>query len=269
MQAANPLSSSQITAPIDRVEPIDFERAREFVRQHHYSEVMPRITRVVLGGFVGERLVAIATFGFGTRPLHTIRKLFPSLGTDSYLELGKLCVIDEMPKNTESFFIARAVRHLKQHYPKVELLFSWADGIIGKPGYVYQASNFFYGGYIWSEMYLSPEGIRVHVRSIQGHPDLPKSAGKFKTRSYAEVSKLGFTKYFGLQFRYIYPLCSERRWRHIQAESTVQWRRGGYPKATDCKWKRQTGKGSREACECPPNIRTKYTVKPQPKPKAV
>lgn len=243
---------------LDEVRPIDIADARAFVKEHHYSEVMPRITRVCLGGFKDGRLVAAATLGFGTRPLHTIKKLFPSLGTDDYLELGKLCVSDEMPRNTESWFISRIVQHLQQHHPKLKVFFSWADGIIGKPGYVYQASNFFYGGFIWTEMYLDANGNRVHVRSIQGHPDLPKSAGKFKTRAYAEVEKLGYKKFFGLQFRYVYPLCSKREWKALQAESPFKWTRGGYPKNADCKWKRQTGKGTREECELPSGIRTKY-----------
>lgn len=253
------------TLQLNLVAPVSIEEARAFVRIHHYSEVMPRITRVCLGGYINggtqdERLMAVATLGFGTRPLHTIRKLFPSLGTNDYLELGKLCVSDEMPPNSESWFIAQIVRHLKQHHPEVILLFSWADGIIGKPGYVYQASNFFYGGFIWTEMYLDAQGNRCHVRSVQGDPRLPQSSGAFKTRAYAETSKLGYQKFFGLQFRYLFPLCHKQEWEQLRLESTVSWQRGHYPKHVDCVWKKQTGKGTREACLLPTGIRTKYSI---------
>lgn len=247
----------------DEVRPIALSQAREFVQQHHYSEVLPRITKVVLGGFVGDKLMAACTLGYGTRPLHTIAKLFPSMGVADYLELGKLCLSDEMPRNSESWFLARVVEHLKRHHPGRKLLYSWADGIIGKPGYVYQASNFFYGGFIWTEMYLDKDGNRTHVRSIQGHPDLPKSAGKFKTRNYEAVEALGYKKYFGLQFRYVYPLCSKKEWRRLQAESSVYWTRDSYPKTKDCVWKRQTGRGAREACVLPAGITTKYRIKPK------
>lgn len=243
---------------LDRVEAISYETAKQFVREHHYSEVMPRITKATVGGFKDGKLMAVATFGFGTRPKHTIKKLFPSLDTKDYLELGKLCVSDEMPRNTESFFISRAVQYLHQTQPQLKLLFSWADGIIGKPGYVYQASNFYYGGFIWTEMYLDAQGNRVHVRTMQGHPDLPQSKGRFKTRSYDAVEKLGYRKFFGLQFRYMYPLCGPKEWKRLQAESTTSWKRGGYPKAADCKWKRQVSRGKRESCELPLGIKTKY-----------
>jgi len=247
---------------LDEVRPITIQEARDLVQKYHYSKVFPRITKLALGGFKDGKLVASATLGFGTRPMHTIQKIFPSLTTADYLELGKLCVADEMPKNTESFFIARIIDYLKKEYPHLKVFFSWADGIIGKPGYIYQASNFYYGGFIWTEMYLGPDGNRVHVRSIQGHPDLPKATGSsLKTRAYAEIEKLGYKKYFGLQFRYIYPLCNKKDWKRLQAESPFQWNRGGYPKADTCMWKRQTGKGTRESCGMPLNIKTEYIKK--------
>jgi hypothetical protein len=251
-----------MTPMLDSVRPIDIASARAFVKANHYSEVMPRITKLCLGGYLGERLVAVCTLGFGTRPKHTIQKLFPPLGTDSYLELGKLCLLDELPRNSESYFIARIVRYLQEHLPHLKVLFSWADGIIGKPGIVYSASNFYYGGYIWTEAYFDKNWNRVHVRSIQGHPGLPQSKGKFKTRSYEATTALGYTKYFGMQFRYVYPLCGKKEWRLLQAESPFEWRRNNYPKHADCKWKVQTGKGRREPCELPSGtITTKYLPK--------
>lgn len=261
-----PDSGGAIPTPplqLDLVTTIDVQEARVFVKEHHYSEVMPRITRICLGGYTGggERLLAVATLGFGTRPRHTIQKLFPSLNTDDYLELGKLCLSDELPPNSESWFLSQVVRHLKQNHPSIKLLFSWADGIIGKPGYVYQASNFFYGGFIWTEMYLDADGNRCHVRSVQGDPRLPWSVGVMRTRAYDEVIKLGYQKYFGLQFRYLFPLCSKREWATLLAESPYHWRQKDYPKNADCVWKRQTGKGTREICALPPGIRTKYSIR--------
>ena len=224
---------------------------------------MPRITKVCYGGFwldaVGQKhLGAVATLGWGTRPLHTIKKLFPSLDTSDYYELGKLCLSDSLPRNSESWFLSRVIMLVRRDHPTLKLLFSWADGILGKPGYVYQASNFYYGGYIWTEMYLDKNGNRTHVRAIQGHPDLPQSSGHFKTRSFEAVEKLGFKKYFGLQFRYVYPFVTESEWWTLVAESPFEWSRGNYPKTRDCRWQRQASKGVREACERPVVSGTKY-----------
>lgn len=220
---------------------------------------MPRLNKAVIGGYKDDKLVAVATFGWGTRPFHTIKKIFPSLSTPDYFELGKLCLSDELPRNSESFFISKAINWLKENRPTVKLLYSWADGIIGKPGYVYQASNFYYGGYIWTEMYLSPEGNRVHVRSVQGDPRLPKVKGSnLHSRSFENIAALGYKKYWGLQFRYVYPLCSKKEWKRLQAESPLKWERGNYPKLADCRWKVQVNKGKKEPCILPPGITTKY-----------
>ena len=172
------------------------------------------------------------------------------LETKDYLEIGKLCLSDDMPKNSESFFIAKCVQKVKQGYPNIRLLYSWADGIIGKPGYVYQASNFYYGGFIWTEMYLDKDGNRIHPRTMQGISNGPR-VGKMKSRSYDVTQSLGYTKYFGKQFRYVYPLCKKSEWIEIQNSSPMIWVRGDYPKKVDCFYKIQTIKGHHEFCELP------------------
>lgn len=241
---------------IDYISEISKTASINFIQQHHYSRVLPRINKVFLGGFKDNKLVAVMILGYGTRPLHTIKIIFPTLEVKDYLELGKLCVDDDMPKNTESYFIAACIKHLKQHYPERKVLFSWADGIIGKPGYVYQASNFFYGGKITTEMYLDSSGNRMHPRSFQSIS--PGKTTRFGCRSYEVTTKAGFTKYFGYQFRYVYPLCSKKEWKEILATSPFNWQRSNYPKDKDCKWFVQTEKGKRVVCEIPENITTNY-----------
>ena len=229
---------------------------RNLVVQCHYSKVMPRITKACIGGWQGQRLVAGMTLGYGTRPRHTIEGMFPPLSVPQYLEIGKLCARDELPRNTESYFIARAVKLIKQDMPGIAVLFSWADGILGKPGYVYQASNFYYGGFITTEIYLTADGIKVHPRTVQG---MTAADGELRgPRDYETTKALGLTKYFGKQFRYVYPLCGKRMWRELQDSSPFDWARGGYPKDADCTWEKQTGLGQREACGMPPFVRGDY-----------
>lgn len=242
---------------LDSVSIISLNDAKRIIQKYHYSKVMPRLTKYCVGGFVGDDLVAVCTLGYGVRPLHTIKKAFPLLGVSDYLEIGKLCVSDEMPRNTESYFIAQVVKVVQKTSPNVFLLYSWADGIIGKPGYVYQASNFYYGGFIWTEMYMDKDGNRVHPRTMQGI-STGERIGKFKSRSYEVTSKMGYQKYFGLQFRYVYPLCDKRLWKIIIDSSPFTWERKDYPKDWDCEWKIQTGKGKRVDCGKPPFVITDY-----------
>ena len=202
-----------------------------FVYKYHYAKNMPRINKLAYGLFEDTRLFGVMTFGYGTRPLHTIKRIFPTLEVLDYLELGRLCCHPDMPRNTESWFISRVLKQVDA----VQLIFSWADGILGKPGYVYQASNFWYGGFIWSEMYIDNEGRRIHPRTFQGISE-GEYAGKFRTRSRAQTEAQGLAKVFGKQFRYVYPLCSKRRWVELRTASPFQWQRGGYPKDADCEW---------------------------------
>ncbi len=235
------------------VEPISYQSALRMVMQNHYSKIMPRLTRRILGLFNDSTLVGICTLGWGVRPEHTIRKIFPTVTTEQYHEIGKLCVLDEMPKNTESEFLSKVVAWIRKNEPQIKLLYSWADAIIGKPGYVYQASNFYFGGHIWTEIYLSPTGQRVHARTMQGMTGV-KTNGKMQSRSLATTSALGYTKFWGMQLRYVYPLCSRGEWKRLQESSTVSWRRGDYPKFKDLKWEQQIGLGERVPCDIPPFV---------------
>lgn len=245
--------------------------AAEFVARHHYSKVMPKLNKVILGLFQNDNLVGCITFGWGVRPLDTIKKLFPSLESKDYLEIGKLCMLDELPKNSESRFITAAMRFLKQLRPDLKLVFTWADALWGKPGYIYQASNFLFGGAIGSEAYRTKEGARLHPRQLHKYLMSIGEISKGKKGNYvtpAEVAKnpnlgagnwkpkgtvsgtrrpfpsdmrrLGMSHVRGLQFRYVYFLCPDKESKLLLKESSVHWHRD-YPKLKDCEWKIRTG----------------------------
>ena len=148
--------------------------ARQLVSEWHYSKVMPKLTKQCYGGFIDGRLLAVITLGWGVRPFHTINKLFPGLDTKDYWEIGKMCLHDGLPRNSESYFMSRVFKLVKKTYPEKKLIYTWADGIMGKPGYVYQAANFLYGGYIWTDTYMSPPS---RGRGLKPHPYLASHHG--------------------------------------------------------------------------------------------
>ena len=76
--------------------------AIEFVQERHYSKVMPKLTKHWLGIFLEDELVGVLTLGWGTQPLQTIKKLFPNLKSEDYYEIGKMCMDEKMPRNSES-----------------------------------------------------------------------------------------------------------------------------------------------------------------------
>jgi hypothetical protein len=198
---------------------------------------MPKLTKHFIGGFVDGKLIGALTLGWGTRPSHTIKKLFPSLNTKDYFEIGRMAMLEEMPRNTESQFLAAVELWLKKNEPTVKVLFTWADGILGKPGYVYQASNFLYGGFIVTDLYVTEKGEKVHPRTSQGLTDKgDKVCGHRPTKEL--LKEKGWNHYKGKQFRYVRFLCNRLEKRRLLADSLVSWTIE-YPKACDLEWQIQ------------------------------
>ena len=92
-----------------QIKEIPVKTAKEFVRRHHYAVISPPINKLSLGWYKENKLVGIAMWGYGVRPKHTIKKIFPSLNVGDYLELNRLCVLDDMPRNSESRFIKKNI----------------------------------------------------------------------------------------------------------------------------------------------------------------
>jgi hypothetical protein len=57
------------------------------------------------------------------------------------IELRRLCCIDDTPKNSESFFISRAIKLLKKEW-EGKIIVSYSDLEHGHNGTIYKASNF-------------------------------------------------------------------------------------------------------------------------------
>lgn len=226
------------------IKEIEKNLAIDFVQERHYSKVMPRLTKHWLGVSLKGELVGVVTLGWGTQPLQTIKKLFPNLVSQDYYEIGKMCMDDKMPRNSESQMLSCVVRWMKSNLPEKKFLYTWADGIVGKVGYVYQASNFQYGGFIWTDIYISPTGEKIHPRSSKA---LLKENAEYVGKEKLFWMTPDFMKHKGIrrirgkQFRYIFPLNKEGK-KILLDDSTVSWGLN-YPKEEDLLWKEQIEKG--------------------------
>lgn len=209
------------------------ERAERFILEYHYMKYLPQLNDFFLGGYIDGELAAVMSLGWGVRPRHTIQKLFPSLGVDDYRAIGRLCAVEELPKNTESHFISQCIDYLKQQYD-FDVLFTWADGMLGKPGTIYQASNFWFAGYIWTDTYLTKDGEKVHPRQtnrIGGRP------------TWSEMQDLEWQHYRGMQLRYLYFLCESAKTESLISESDIEIVRKEYPDKSNLAWKQRTADG--------------------------
>jgi len=212
------------------VDPIPRSMMAAFVAAHHYAVRIPPHCLLSLGCFRGSDLVGVASWGYGVRPRHTIQRLFPSLGTADYYELNRLCMLDSEPRNGESHFLRLCREYIREREPGRVVLFSWADGMRGKPGFVYQADNWLYGGFIRTEFYVTAANEVVHPRQV------------ITRRDRAFTRSVGLRRVRGRQFRYCHFLCGHATRKRLLRESPFRWGQD-YPKKDDCVW---TFEGSTE-----------------------
>lgn len=227
------------------VEEISKELAVAVVHKYHYSKILPRLTKHYLGLFENGELMGVVTLGWGTQPLQTIKKLFPeekNIVTNDYIEIGKMCFLPK--KNQDSQFGSRAmsaiVKWLKMN-TDYNLLYTLADGIMGKVGYVYQASNFQYIGNFWTSVYRDRHTAeKIHPRSARALcEENAEWEGKEKvfwlTHDFCEYK--GIDKINGLMFRYMFPL-NKRGKRMLKKIDTYK-----HPKDDDLIFKKRVKKG--------------------------
>ena len=210
--------------------------AISFTQSHHYSPVMPKLTKHYLGFFVNDVLKGVLTLGWGTRPKDTINKMFTGLESKHYYEIGKMCMTDDMPRNSESQMLSDTIKWLKNNYPNLLFLYTMADGIMGKCGYVYQASNFLFGEKYFTQVYMMENGEKLHPRSARGLcEENAKFSGKEKVFWLTSdfMKKKGIKKIEGYMFRYIFPL--NKKAKKLMKKSNMEWTRN-YPKEKDLEW---------------------------------
>lgn len=250
------------------IKELDKKVAVDFVQEHHYSPVMPRLTSHYLGFHIKDRLVGVLTLGYGTQPKGTANKIF-ECAVSEYFEIGKMCIHDDLKTNAESMMVSQTVKWIKQNHPNVKFLYTMADGGMGKVGYCYQASNFYYGGCFDTPIFCTPTMEKAHIRSMRqflfdNNEFLPDSDPR-KVKWHDEDGKIvleegstrqhvhlcwptqeyldytGWSWYKVFMYRYALPLNKSAR-RYL--ENSTMWTRGGpgvYPKDEDLKFLKREG----------------------------
>jgi len=85
---------------------------------------------------------------------------------ENVMELRRLCCIDDTPKNTESYFISKMIKWLKQN-TDLQVLVSYADAEFNHQGTIYKASNFEYLGFRKGSKIIVWDGKRYHDKAIR------------------------------------------------------------------------------------------------------
>jgi hypothetical protein len=141
---------------------------RKFLKRWHYSDyvnIQAKHTFCLFrdGNFGIPDMVGVCIY---TRPAGPSagQSYYPE-APDKVLELRRLCLIDDTPKNAESFFVSRTIKWLKGN-TDWEFILSYADMEQGHSGVIYRASNFQYLGVTGAGKTLEVDGKRFHIRTL-------------------------------------------------------------------------------------------------------
>lgn len=248
------------------VEKIHKVEAIELIQKYHYSPVMPGITKYYLGLFLNNKLKGVLTLGWGTKPRHTFNKMFPEVGVletddnneflhdinDWYYEIGKMCLSDDLNKNkiAGSQMVSAVIKWIKEN-TDCKFLYTMADGIMGKCGFVYQASNFYFGEKYFTSVYLMENGEKLHPRTskelcVENAKFLNKEKVFWLTTDFMKLK--GIRRIDGLMFRYIYPL--NKKAKKMLKNSSMEWTKN-YPKEKDLEWRDVTDRKNKKTISQP------------------
>lgn len=182
------------------VAPISSQDARAFVRRHHYSGKTTTNSQLHLGAFLGTRIVGVAQFG---PPMDRSKAIGLVRGTpwNGLLELNRLALLDDTPRNTESRFLAVSMRLLRKHAPHVQWVLSFADATQCGDGTIYRAAGFVLTGIKRNKQMLRMPDGSIMARKTLDDPNHRGIDGRFGS---AVARDAGAVALPGFQLRYIY-----------------------------------------------------------------
>lgn len=187
--------------------------ANPFIRAHHYSGKVVSNSQLHFGAFLDGRLHGVLSYGPSLDKTKIIG-LVEGTTWDGFLELNRMAFDDYLPRNSESYCIAKTIRLIRKQAPQVKWIISFADGCSCGDGTIYRACNFVLTDIKQNNnLCLLPNGDKVHKLTLQGHPTAPRlelggrtfydvTGGKYDFNAYVKAA--GGTILPGFQLRYIY-----------------------------------------------------------------
>jgi hypothetical protein len=129
-----------------------------------------------IGLFRERSLVGVCVFSIPIN--NSVVPRYTGQAADRGAELGRFVLLDEVPYNAESYFLAGAFKVLRELRPELTAVVAYSDpmprataaGQIVLPGHVgiaYQASNARYLGRASSKtLHLAPSGVALSTRAV-------------------------------------------------------------------------------------------------------
>lgn len=101
--------------------------ANPFIRAHHYSGKVVSNSQLHFGAFLDGRLHGVLSYGPSLDKKKVIG-LVEGTTWDGFLELNRMAFDDYLPRNSESYCIAKTIRMIRKQAPQIKWIISFADG---------------------------------------------------------------------------------------------------------------------------------------------
>ncbi len=179
-----------------------------FIEEWHYSKS--------INGCISDYCFALKDEGtlkgaliFGRMAMANQWKRFAEKPSE-VIELRRLCCIDNTPKNTESYFIGKALRLLQKEW-KGKIVVSYADKEYKHTGTIYKATNFKMIGEIKGSKVIIFKGKKYHDKTIR-----TKYKGKLKPFAI-EIKKAleqgdAYYKQTAGKYTYVYTFANTKKY---------------------------------------------------------
>ena len=194
--------------------------AKELIIKNHYSHSWTSC-RYAIGLFDNDidtntyfnspELAGVAVLGFPVGR-QTVKSITEDLNNDDVLELTRLWLKDEEPKNSESYFIGKIFDWLRKN-TNIKVLISYSDPMQNHLGTIYQATNWLYQG---NDTML----VKSFMHKVNGKLLHPRTTvakyGTIKTEELLKIDENYERIEMKKKHRYIYILHKEDRQRIIK-----------------------------------------------------
>lgn len=163
---------------------VEVKEIRELIEKIHYSHNINGLNiSYCFGLYNNEEL--IGGMIYGSPAMRNAYKPYVAEEKD-IIELRRLAIIDNTPKNTESYFIGKTLRWLRKN-TDIKKVISYADSYYGHEGTIYKASNFQLVGKTSSGKMLKWNDRLYHDKTIRSY--YTNKAGIKKLKPFAERLK--------------------------------------------------------------------------------
>lgn len=176
-----------------------FFAAKYAVEKWHYSKVMPGFKTAKIGVWEDNKFIGVLVYGLGSGGACDGRQY----GLARHFEMAELQrVALNKHKVQVSKCIAISLKMIKNRYPKLQLIVSYADSKHGHIGKIYQASNWLYVGKVVTNDAILISGKVFHTRSVR--QKYSRFGGIEYVRKYIDPN----VKYVKTpeKYKYLYPL---------------------------------------------------------------